>query len=357
MTEKKMTRTLKSVTAPKTKRLCNGTVKEPKAQEKKEPDVASKRTNSNPTPNVLVKKAKLSEEERSSTVTESKKSSPKISDKAVGSINAGQMAESTTAVKDPSSHQAGYMHISQYDAQHCSGPAAPVAPFGARPEAQHYVPPVGQFAGNQHVAPFVRHPESPFGIHAGIQTATHPGIRPHIHNMQYSTQRPNPYTEAFFRDMAWTVTQNFPWELFAQEHGCTVPEVSVAFCALVFAILGDPEFIWKKEEHLTTAQFGNMMIREWWKHYLSVLKPRGRMYQMMQPPTRTTIFTPSQGTWPQAQMGETPSRVVDQPLHQNSALGISERLFLEETWEELHAKIKEEVEMVECRWLENRSRR
>lgn len=131
----------------------------------------------------------------------------------------------------------------------------------------------------------------------------------------------------------------------------------MAFCALVFAILGDPEFVWKKEEHLTTTQFGNMMIREWWEYYLSVLKPRGRMYQMMQPPTRTTIFTPSQGAWPQAQMIETPLRGADHPVYENPALGNSHRILLEETWEELHARIKEEVEMMERRWLENRSRR
>ncbi|RHZ64990.1 hypothetical protein CDV55_105148 [Aspergillus turcosus] len=333
MTEKKTTRTLKSDTAPKTKRLCNVTVKESEAQAKKKSVVPSKRTNRNPGPDVLVKKTKLSEKEESPTATQKNEPRPKVSEEAVGSINAGQMVDSTAAVKHPSSHQTGYMkNVSQYSAQHCGWPVAPVAvitPFDARPTAQHYILPVGQFGGTQPIAPSVRQPESPFGIQAGNQPGPHPAIHPHIHNIHQSNQRANPYTEAFFRDMAWTVTQNFPWELFAQEHGCTVPEVSVAFCALVFAILGDPEFIWKKEEHLTTAQFGNMMIREWWQHYLSVLKPRGRMYQMMQPPTRTTIFTPNQGAWPQVQMVETPSKVADHPVYENPAR----------------------------RWLENRSRR
>jgi hypothetical protein len=304
----------------------------------------SKRTNSNPGPTVL-KKAKLPVKEQSPAATESNEPSPKVNDKAVGSINISQRGDSTVPVKDSRRDQAGYMqNVGQDDAQHCSWPVTPVAPvaavtpFDAGPGAQYYTLPVGHSGATQPVAPFVRQPESPFGIQAGNQP-----------NIQHSTQRANPYTEAFFRDMAWTVTQNFPWELFAQEHGCTVPEVSVAFCALIFAILGDPEFIWKKEEHLTTAQFGNMMIHEWWKYYLSVLKPRGRMYQMMQPPTRTTIFTPSQGARPQTQMVET--------LCEKSARGISHRVFLDGTWEELHARIKEEVEMVERRWLENRSRR
>lgn len=321
----------------------------------------SKRTNRSLGPNVSVKKAKLSEKDESPTVTENNKSSPNAGDKAVGSINAGQMVGSSAAVKDLSSHQAAYMkNVGHYSAQQCGWPAAPVAAitqFDARPGAQQYMLPVRQFGGTQPIAPFVRQPQIPFGIQAGVQPGTHPAIHPHIHNIHQSTQRASPYSEAFFRDMAWTVTQNFPWELFAQEHGCTVPEVSVAFCALVFATLGDPEFLWKKEEHLTTAEFGNMMIREWWEYYLSVLKPRGRMYQMMQPPTRTTIFTSSQGASPQPQMVETPSKWADYPVYENPALGNSHRVLLEETWEELHARIKQEVEMVERRWLENRSGR
>ncbi|KAF4163240.1 hypothetical protein CNMCM6936_001043 [Aspergillus lentulus] len=341
MTEKKTTRTLKSDTGAKTaKRLCNVTVKGPKLQAKKESGLTSKRTNSNPGPSV-VKKAKLPEEEKIHAV-QTNESSLNANDKAVGSINVSQKIDSTVPVKDSSSHQASYtQNVGQYDAQHRSWPVppvAPVAPFDAGPGAQYSTLPVGHFGGTQPIAPFVRQPESPSGIQAGN--------RP---NIQHSTQRANPYTESFFRDMAWTVTQNFPWELFAQEHGCTVPEVSVAFCALIFAILGDPDFNWKKKEHLTTAQFGNVMIHEWWKYYLSVLKPRGRMYQMMQPPTRTTIFTPSQGARLQTQMVET--------LCENPALGISHRVFLDGTWEELHARIKEEVELVERRWLENRSRR
>ncbi|KAG2016686.1 hypothetical protein GB937_006165 [Aspergillus fischeri] len=292
MTEEKTTQTLKSDTVPKSKRLCNVSVKEPKPQAKKEPEVPSKRTNSNSGPTVL-KTAKLPVKEQSPAATEKTQA---VTKQAICRMLVSMMLSTAVGLSLLSLLSFPLMLDLELSVTLC--------------------------LWDNLAALNLSHPLSG--------------------SLKNSIQRANPYTESFFRDMARMVTKMFPWELFAQEHECTVPEVSVAFCALIFAIMGDPEFIWKKEEHLTTAQFGNMMILEWWKYYLSVLKPRARMYQMMQPPTRTTIFTPCQGAWPQTQMVET--------FCENLALGISHR-------EELHARIKEEVEMVECRWLENRSRR
>ncbi|PKX96959.1 uncharacterized protein P174DRAFT_501625 [Aspergillus novofumigatus IBT 16806] len=147
MTEKKTTRTLKSDIASNSKRLCN--VKEPKPQAKKEPEVPSKRTSSNPGPTVL-KKAKPPVKEQSPAATESNEPSLKVNDKAVGSINSSQRGDSTVPVKDSSSHQAGYRQNNWPG--RCSAlqlacrsvaPVAPVTPFDAGPGAQYYTLPVG----------------------------------------------------------------------------------------------------------------------------------------------------------------------------------------------------------------------
>ncbi|KAE8423289.1 hypothetical protein BDV36DRAFT_131980 [Aspergillus pseudocaelatus] len=78
---------------------------------------------------------------------------------------------------------------------------------------------------------------------------------------------PSPYTVEFFADMANTIANLFPFEAFAEAHGCTVGDVSQAISAMVVAPLSDPSFIWHSDNEISIAEYGQGMISTWNEHY------------------------------------------------------------------------------------------
>ncbi|GIJ85633.1 hypothetical protein Asppvi_004494 [Aspergillus pseudoviridinutans] len=71
--------------------------------------------NSNSGPNILAKKAKLPKEEENPAVTKNDESSPKVNDKAIGTINIGQIVDSIAAVKGLAFTRTSFMkNVGQY---------------------------------------------------------------------------------------------------------------------------------------------------------------------------------------------------------------------------------------------------
>ncbi|KAH1486041.1 hypothetical protein KXV73_002039, partial [Aspergillus fumigatus] len=75
MTKKETTQTLKSDPAPKSKRLCNVSVREPKSQTKKEPEAPQQKEEQQSRAYCPQKGRKLPVKEQSSAATENNESS------------------------------------------------------------------------------------------------------------------------------------------------------------------------------------------------------------------------------------------------------------------------------------------
>ncbi|PLN83154.1 hypothetical protein BDW42DRAFT_165412 [Aspergillus taichungensis] len=75
------------------------------------------------------------------------------------------------------------------------------------------------------------------------------------------------YTEAFFADMAYTVAHIFPFEQFAEKHGCAVSLVSQALMATMIAPYSDPDFDWQEDPDWTIVRFGEGMVDNWKRYY------------------------------------------------------------------------------------------
>ncbi|THC93147.1 hypothetical protein EYZ11_007390 [Aspergillus tanneri] len=99
----------------------------------------------------------------------------------------------------------------------------------------------------------------------------------------------SPYTVKFFTDLANTVVQVFPFELFAAAHHCSGSEVSQAVTAVV---LSDPSFKWHENPELTIANYGQNRIKIWADHYNKILE-KAKMTAKGSTPTSTSSTTSS----------------------------------------------------------------
>lgn len=80
------------------------------------------------------------------------------------------------------------------------------------------------------------------------------------------------YTESFFADMVYTIAHIFPFEQFAQDHGCAVSLVSQALMATVVAPYSDPTFDWQEDPDWTIVGFGTGLVHNWKWHYNEMLE-------------------------------------------------------------------------------------
>ncbi|KAF9891007.1 hypothetical protein FE257_005264 [Aspergillus nanangensis] len=79
-------------------------------------------------------------------------------------------------------------------------------------------------------------------------------------------------TDEFFGDIGRTIAQVFPFEQFAQEHGCNISTITQAVTATAIAPLSDPSFYWQDDCTITIAQYGMMMMESWRQHYMYALE-------------------------------------------------------------------------------------
>ena len=80
------------------------------------------------------------------------------------------------------------------------------------------------------------------------------------------------YTEAFFTDMAYTIARIFPFEQFAEKHGCAVSLVSQALMATMIAPYSDPDFDWQEDPDWTIVRFGEGMVDNWKRYYNEMME-------------------------------------------------------------------------------------
>ncbi|PLB38812.1 uncharacterized protein BDW47DRAFT_20217 [Aspergillus candidus] len=80
------------------------------------------------------------------------------------------------------------------------------------------------------------------------------------------------YTEAFFADMAYTIARIFPFEQFAEKHGCAVSLVSQALMATMIAPWSDPSFDWQEDPDWTIVRFGEGMVDNWKRYYNDMME-------------------------------------------------------------------------------------
>ncbi|KAL1851195.1 hypothetical protein Plec18170_006519 [Paecilomyces lecythidis] len=92
---------------------------------------------------------------------------------------------------------------------------------------------------------------------------------PHPEEHREDDKAPSPYTKEFFIDLADTISNLFPVDSFAAQHGCSSAEVSRAISALVVSPLMDPALYEKVSggEYSSIEDYGRMMIGIWTDRY------------------------------------------------------------------------------------------
>lgn len=76
-----------------------------------------------------------------------------------------------------------------------------------------------------------------------------------------TTKTPCPFTDEFFRDVAHTIANTFPFEAFARAQSCSLKDVSHALSAVVLAPLRQPHPL--LDDNLSVSEYGQVLIAEW----------------------------------------------------------------------------------------------
>lgn len=73
--------------------------------------------------------------------------------------------------------------------------------------------------------------------------------------------KPCPFTHEFFRDVAHTIANTFPFESFARAQDCGLQDVAHAISAVVLAPLRRPHLL--LEGNLSVSEYSQVLIAEW----------------------------------------------------------------------------------------------
>ncbi|EEP79470.1 predicted protein [Uncinocarpus reesii 1704] len=90
----------------------------------------------------------------------------------------------------------------------------------------------------------------------GAETPACTGNQPNIPNQARPNAEIYPFGDKFFADLAESITQNFPYEQFAEEHGCTAGDVYDALLATV------PSRGWGLHYRAMTEVNGTLLIED-----------------------------------------------------------------------------------------------